>query len=475
MTQLHESGIATLRDLAKGAARPEAPARAPGDIRQDIGREIDAWTARTPKSRAAWESAREVVPGGVSGNFRYMDPYPMFAARAQGSRLWDVDGNEYVDFMLNMGSQFVGHAHPAVVRALGEQAERGTLFCMPHLGEQELARQLGARFGLKQWRYVNSGTEATMTALRIARGYTGKKYLVKFEGHYHGHHDQMLVTTNALLRQLGREDRGVRVPASRGIPEETYALTLMAVFNNLDSVRRLFETHGGDIAAVIAEPVMMDCGCIEPEAGFFEAVRDLCHANGALLIYDEVKTGCKIAPGGATRHYGVTPDIVCIAKALAGGLPFGAVGASEDVMQVVTDASVIHVGTFGANPLVLHVANTVLRELLTDEAYARTFALNREMVDGYKGIVARHGLAAQICGVGPCGMITFTDRPLRSYREFMTADEDRFRLYWFGMMNQGVLPAHHFGGDVWTVSIVHTRADIARNLEAFDRLAPRLR
>jgi glutamate-1-semialdehyde 2,1-aminomutase len=474
MSHIQES-IEKAHDVTRAAIQPAAPTPGSRGVRNEIERQVAAWTAKTGRSRAAWESAREVVPGGVSGNFRYMDPYPMFAARAQGSRLWDVDGNEYVDFMLNMGAQYVGHAHPAVVRALGEQAERGTLFCMPHLGEQELAQRLRARFGLPQWRYVNSGTEATMTAIRIARGYTGKKYLVKFEGHYHGHHDQTLLTTNALLRQLGREDRGVRVPASRGIPEETYALTLMAVFNNLDSVRHLFDSHPGEIAAVIAEPVMMDCGCIEPEAGFFETVRDLCHANGALLIYDEVKTGCKIAPGGATEHYGVVPDIVCIAKALAGGLPFGAVGAGAEVMQVVADASVIHVGTFGANPLVLHVANTVLRDLLTDEAYARSFALNREMVDGYRAIVARHGLRAQICGVGPCGMITFTDRPLRSYREFMTADEERFRLYWFGMMNQGVLPAHHFGGDVWTVSIVHTRADIERNLEAFDRLAPRLR
>jgi glutamate-1-semialdehyde 2,1-aminomutase len=437
--------------------------------------QVSTWTGRTPRSHAAWQSARKNVPGGVSGNFRYMDPYPMFAARAQGSRLFDLDGNEYVDFMLNMGSQLVGHAHPVVVQAIREQAERGTLFCMPHMGEQEVARQLAARFGHEQWRYTNSGTEATMTAIRIARGYTSKKYLIKFEGHYHGHNDQTLVTTNALLRQLGRDDRGVSVPASQGIPSETYALTLMAVFNNLDSVRHLFATHPGEVAAVIAEPIMMDCGCIEPEEGFFAAVRDLCHENGALLIYDEVKTGCKVAPGGATEYYKVKPDIVCVAKALAGGLPLGVVGADAEIMQVVTSAQVIHVGTFGANPLVLHVANVVLRELLTAEAYRHTFALNAMLTQGYRDIVREFKLNAQINAVGPCGMITFTDRPLRSYREFMTADDDRFRLYWFGMMNQGVLPAHHFGGDVWTVSIVHTREDIQANLKAFETIAPLLR
>ena len=444
-------------------------------IQNRLEKEVEAWTARTPRSREAWVEARKSVPGGVSGNFRLMDPYPMFAARARGSRLFDLDGNEYVDFMLNMGSQFVGHAHPRVVAAIREQSERGWLFCMPHLGEQQVARQLAARFGHEQWRYVNSGTEATMTAIRIARGYTGKKYLVKFEGHYHGHNDQTLVTTNALLRQLGRADRGVCVPASQGIPQETYALTLMAVFNNLDSVRLLFQEHPGEIAAVIAEPIMMDCGCIEPEEGFFRAVSDLCHDNGALLIYDEVKTGCKVAPGGATELYGVKPDIVCVAKGLAGGLPLGAVGADAEIMQVVASGSVIHVGTFGANPLVLHVADVVLRELLTDEAYRRTFSLNQELVQGYREIVREHRLGAQVHGVGPCGMITFTDRPLRSYREFMTADEDRFRLYWFGMMNRGILPAHHFGGDVWTISIVHTREEIRANLEAFAALAPLLR
>ena len=440
-----------------------------------LEKEIGAWVKRTPRSQQAWLQARKNVPGGVSGNFRYMDPYPMFAARAQGSRLFDLDGNQYVDFMLNMGSQFVGHAHPRVVEAIREQSERGTLYCMPHLGEQEVARLLAGRFGHQQWRYTNSGTEATMTAVRIARGYTGKKYLVKFEGHYHGHDDQLLVTTNALLRQLGRPDRGVRVPASQGIPEENYALTLMAVFNNLDSVRRLFAEHPGEIAAVIAEPVMMDCGCIEPEEGFFRAVLDLCHENGALLIYDEVKTGCKMAPGGATEHYGVKPDIVCVAKGLAGGLPLGAVGADAEIMQVVASASVIHVGTFGANPLVLHVAGVVLRDLLTEEAYRRTFELNRELVQGYREIVREHRLSAQVNGVGPCGMITFTDRPLRSYRDFMTADEDRFRLWWFGMMNRGILPAHHFGGDVWTISIAHTRDEIRANLEAFAAVAPLLR
>jgi glutamate-1-semialdehyde 2,1-aminomutase len=440
-----------------------------------LQQQLSRWEERTPKSKEAWLKAKAVVPGGVSGNFRYLDPYPMFAARAQGSRIFDLDGNDYIDFMLNMGSQFVGHAHPTVVKAISEQAERGTLFCMPHLGEQKVAAQLAARFGHQQWRYVNSGTEATMTALRIARGYTGKKYIVKFEGHYHGHHDQTLVTTNALLRQLGRPDRGVRVPASKGIPEETYALTLMAVFNSLDSVKDVFARHPNEIAAVIAEPVMMDCGCIEPEPGFFGAVRDICHEHGALLIYDEVKTGCKVAPGGATEHYGVKPDIVCVAKALAGGLPLGVVGADAEIMQVVTDGSVIHVGTFGANPLVLHVADVVLRDLLTAEAYERTFALNKMLVEGYAAIVREHRIKAQVRGVGPCGMLSFTDTPLRSYREFMTVDEDKHRTWWFGMMNQGILPTHHAGGDVWTISIVHTKEDIQANLAAFETLAPALR
>jgi len=441
-----------------------------------LQREIDKWVAKTPKSAEAYDRARKHVPGGVGSNFRFMDPYPMFVSRAQGSRIFDLDGNEFIDFMLSMGSLLVGHSHPAVVKALAEQAgERGTLYCLPHVWEQEVAAQLAGRFGHAMWRFVNSGTEATMTALRIARGYTGKKYIVKFEGHYHGHNDQTLVTTSAPLRKLGRADRGVRVPSSQGIPEETYALTLMAVFNNLDSVKTLFDEYPGEIACVITEPVMMDCGCIEAEPGFFAALLDLCHENGALLIFDEVKTGCKLAPGGATEHYKVRPDIVCVAKALAGGLPLGAIGADETIMQIVGDGSVIQVGTFGANPLVLHVAHVVLRDLLTPDAYRRVFDLNRRLVDGYRAIVREHRLAAQVNGVGPCGIITFTDRPLRSYREFMTANDDAFRLYWFAMMNQGIMPAHHYGGDVWTVSIVHTRDDIEAHLAAFERIAPMFR
>jgi glutamate-1-semialdehyde 2,1-aminomutase len=412
------------------------------------------------------------VPGGVSSNFRFMDPYPMFVAAARGSRIRDLDGNEFIDFMLSMGSLLAGHSHPLFVKAITEQLERGTLYCIPHLWEGEVAARLAARFGHRMWRFVNTGTEATMTALRIARGYTGKKYIVKFEGHYHGHNDQTLVTTSAPLRQLGRADRGTRVPASQGIPEETYALTLMAVFNNLDSVKTLFHEHPNEIAAVILEPVMMDCGCIEAEPGFFAALRDLCHDNGALMIFDEVKTGCKLAPGGATEHYGVKPDIVCIAKALAGGLPLGAVGADEEIMQLVGSGQVIQVGTFGANPLVLCAANVVLRDILTPESYPLVFELNRLLCDGYRAIVREQCLKAQVHGVGPCGIITFTDRPLRSYRDFMTADEDAFRLWWFGMMNRGILPAHHYGGDVWTVSVAHTRADIEAHLEAFEAIAP---
>jgi len=438
--------------------------------------EIDRWVAKTAKSAEAYARAKTHVPGGVGSNFRFMDPYPMFVSRARGSRIYDLDGNEFIDFMLSMGSLLVGHAHPAVIQAITEQAsERGLLYCIPHIFEHEVAKQLAGRFGHQMWRFVNSGTEATMTALRIARGYTGKKFIVKFEGHYHGHNDQTLVTTSTPLRALGRGDRGVKVPSSQGIPEETYALTLMAVFNNLESVKTLFSERPGQIAAVIAEPVMMDCGCIEAEPGFFAALRDLCHENGALLIFDEVKTGCKLAPGGATEHYGVRPDIVCVAKALAGGLPLGAIGADEEIMRLVADGSVIQVGTFGANPLVLCVANVVLRDLLTAEAYRRVFDLNRRLVEGYRVIVREHRLRAQVNGVGPCGIITFTDRPLRSYRDFMTADEDAFRLYWFAMMNQGVMPAHHYGGDVWTVSIVHTREDIDAHLAAFERIAPMFR
>ncbi len=440
-----------------------------------LRQELENWLKRTPKSRQAWERARASVPSGVASNFRTMDPYPLFAARAEGARIHDVDGNAYIDFMLNMGTQIVGHAHPAVVSAIHEQAKRGTLFCMPHEGEREVAELLAKRFGLQQWRFANSGTEATMTALRIARGYTSKKYIVKFEGHYHGHNDQTLVTTNALLRQLGRPDRGARIPASEGIPEETYALTLMAVFNDLDSVKDLFARHTNEIAAVIAEPIMMDCGCIEPEPGFFEAVRDLCHENGALLIFDEVKTGCKIAPGGATEHFKLKPDIVCVAKALAGGVPLGAIGADREIMEVVESGRVIQVGTFSANPLSLHVATIVLRDILTADAYAHVFDLNRRLTEGYRSIVRERRLRAQINAVGPCGMITFTDRPLRSYRDFMTADEDTFRHWWLGMMNRGILPAHHFGGDVWTLSIAHTKEDVDANLKAFDAIAPALR
>jgi glutamate-1-semialdehyde 2,1-aminomutase len=436
---------------------------------------IARYMERTRKSRDLHQEARSYLPRGVSSNFRVVDPNPIFIESAVGTTITDADGNRYVDFAMAFGANLVGHAHPRVVQAIESQAKRGTLHAMPHRLEVSVARELRSRFGMDQWRYSNSGTEATMHAIRLARGYTGRSGVIKFEGAYHGAHDTVLVSGKPPLRLVGHRGRPRAVPNSDGIPPASYAHTLVATFNDLGSVRARFEERFNDVACVIVEPIMLNMGVTEPVPGFLAGLRALCDEHGALLIFDEVKTGVKIARGGATEHYKVRPDIVCLAKAIGGGMPLSAFGASADIMEELNSLRVIHVGTYASNPVTLAAAEATLKEVLTEEAYRKVFALNRRLVEGYEALIREHQLPHYANGVGSMGTINFRREVMRDYRDWMELDKKASHAWYLAMLNEGIIPQPPGPDEQWTISVQHTEADIDAHLKAFARVAPLLK
>src|SRR5579863_2979859 len=439
-----------------------------------LKREIQSFENRTPGSHAAHQRASHRLPLGVGSNFRIYEPYPIFVRDALGGRLHDLDGNEYVDFNLCFGALMAGHCHPAVVRAVEERFKTGTMFGMPHELEAELAEEICARFPVEQVRFANSGTEATMHAIRLARGVTGRDRIIKTEGAYHGVHDSVMVSVKPKPDQFGDPEAPAQVPSSAGVPAGTIANTLVAPFNNLQAVERLFERYPGEVAAVIVEPIMMNVGICMPEAGYLSGLRQLSSRHGALLIFDEVKTGAKLARGGACEYFGVKPDLVCLAKSIGGGFPLAAFASSKAVMDAIAEHKVFHAGTYNTNPVVMAAGLATLREVLTPAAYEHINRLNARLVDGHRKIIAQTGLSAYAIGAGANGALMLYPSPLRNYRDWIAIDVDLWKHYWFAMVNRGVLPQAHWWDEQWTISVAHTEADIDRHLAAFAEVAPAL-
>ena len=436
---------------------------------------VNRYIERTKKSRELHGEAKRLLPRGVSSNFRVVDPNPIFIESAVGATITDADGNRYTDFSNAFGAMLVGHAHPKIVDAIAAQAKRGTLHAMPHRLEISVAKELRERFGQDQWRFANSGTEATMHAIRLARGYTGRPGLLKFEGGYHGAHDTVLVSNKPPLRLAGLRSRPRPIPWSEGIPAESYAHTLVASFNDLKGVRALLEEHLNEVACVILEPIMMNMGVTEPLPDFLPGLRALCNEFGALLIFDEVKTGVKIARGGATEYFKVKPDITVLAKAIGGGMPLAAFGSSAEIMEELNSLRVIHVGTYASNPVTLAAAEATLKDILTDEAYRRVFALNKKLVDGYSTLIREHNLPCYANGVGSMGTINFRKDVIRDYRDWYVVDRVASQAWYLAMLNEEVIPQPPGPDEQWTISVQHTEADIETHLKAFAKVAPLLK
>jgi glutamate-1-semialdehyde 2,1-aminomutase len=426
---------------------------------------------RTAASSRMFERAAEVMPGGVPSQFQKNDPWPVYLERGQGAKVWDVDGNEYLDFHNGFGVMCVGHANPVIAAAVKAQMDLGTHFAAPTEGSIAVATELRRRWGLPHWRFTNSGTESTMDAIHLARGLSGNDIIVKIEGTYHGHHDAVMVSVKPPADRMGDRARPASVAYGLGYPDAMVELTHVVPFNDADALERLLAELDGQVAGLIMEPAMMNVNIVPPLAGYLERVRELTAQHGVTLIFDEVKTGAAVAAGGATELYGVTPDVVCLAKAICGGLPGGAIGVTDELAALMADGRVRQQGTFNGNPLVMAAAQATLTEVLTDDAYAKLHANNKRLMAGCERVIAEYGLPAHTVGMGSKGCVVFSSAPVREYRDYLTnIHHELSDLAWLYHMNNGVFMTP--GQDEeWTLSVLHTDADLDRYVEVFEAFA----
>jgi glutamate-1-semialdehyde 2,1-aminomutase len=443
-------------------------------IHEGLKKEIATYEKRTPKSAEAHKRALQRIPLGVASNYRAYDPYPIFVKKGAGSKLWDIDGNEYIDHNLCFGALMAGHCHPAVVKAIEGALHIGTTFGMPHDMEWELAEEICARYPVEMVRFGSSGTEVTMHACRIARTATRRDKILKFEGAYHGLHDTALVSVKPKAEEYGDSDAPTSVPGGMGIPKASVDNVVIAAFNSLASVENRFKQFPGQIAAIILEPILMNVGLCMPQPGFLQGLRDIAAKNGSLLIFDEVKTGAKLAWGGASEFFGVKPDMICLAKSIGGGAPLGAFGASRAVMDLISQHKVFHGGTYNTNRISMAAGLATFREVLTRENYAHVGKLSKKLTEGYRKTVAKVGLQAYVVSAGVNGALMLYPQEIRNYRDWTAIDVDLWRHYWFAMVNRGVLAQPYWWDEQWTISVQHTEADIDKHLAVFEEIAPAL-
>jgi glutamate-1-semialdehyde 2,1-aminomutase len=424
---------------------------------------------RTAGSGRTFDRAASVMPGGVPSSFQRNDPWPVYLERGEGARVWDVDGNEYVDFHNGFGVMCVGHANPVIAAAVKARMDDGTHFAAPTEGSIAVAEELRRRWGLPAWRFTNSGTESTMDAIHLARAATGRELIVKIEGTYHGHHDAVMVSVKPPAAEMGDRAAPASVPYGEGYPEALTGLTRVVPFNDAEALERLLGEV--DAAGLILEPAMMNVNIVPPVPGYLERVREITRDRGVTLIFDEVKTGAAVAAGGATELYGVTPDVVCLAKAICGGLPGGAIGMTDELAQLISDNRVRQQGTFNGNPLVMAAAQATLCEVLDDVAYERLHAANKRLMAGCERVIAEYGLPAHTVGMGSKGCVVFATEPVREYRDYLTKiNHELTDLAWLYHMNNGIFMTP--GQDEeWTLSVLHTDADLARYVEVFEAFA----
>jgi glutamate-1-semialdehyde 2,1-aminomutase len=446
-------------------------------LRELIEREEKALNAKTQGSGEMYRRAHAVLTGGVASSYQLRDPWPIYLERGRGAKVWDVDGNEMYDFHNGFGSMVQGHAHPAIGAAIRERYEQGTHFAAPTEDAVVVAEELQRRWDLPRWRYTNSGSESTMDAIRIARAYTGRDTVMKIFGSYHGHHDAVMVSIGVAYDEIGDRENLASLPYGAGIPKAVSDMTIAVPFNDAGAMERRIErldAEGRKPACVIMEAAMMNLGVVLPQEGYLEQVREITTRHGIVLIFDEVKTGLTIAPGGATEKYGVLPDMVTLAKALGGGTPIGAIGGNDEVMSVVEDGSVYQVGTYNGNPLGMAAARANLTEVLTAEAYAHLDHLNERILAGCTEVIEKHNLPGYAVGIGSKGCVTFSPVPVVDYETFKAnQDADVSELAWLYYMNRGVFmtPGRE---EEWTLSVTHDDASVDLYVQVFEAMAAEL-
>ncbi len=440
-------------------------------------REAMRLNERTHGSAEMYQRAHEHLSGGVASSYQLRDPWPLYLERGDGCRVWDVDGNEMFDFHNGFGSMVQGHAHPAIGRAIAARYPRGTHFAAPTEDAIAVGNELARRWNLPKWRYTNSGSESTMDAIRIARGFTGRDTVLKIFGSYHGHHDTVMVSIGVEYDKIGDRENYASLAYGAGIPQSTVDMTIAVPFNDAGAMERRIvklTEEGRKPACVIMEAAMMNLGVVLPEPGYLEAVREITARHGIVLIFDEVKTGLCIAAGGATERFGVQPDLVTLAKGLGGGLPTGAIGGTEEVMSVVEDGRVYQVGTYNGNPLGMAAARASLTEVLTPAAYRRLDELNDRILTGCSEVIEKYDLSGYAVGVASKGCVTFSPVKIVDYETYKANQNVPLSdLAWLFNLNRGIFmtPGRE---EEWTLSVTHTDEAIDAYVACFEEMAHEL-
>lgn len=427
-------------------------------------RELATYAQRTRASQRANARARKVLPLGVPSSFQAYDPYPIVVRAAQGSWMEDVDGNRYTDFDMGFGALFAGHVNPLVRAAVEKQLGSGTLFVTPCEANADVAELLAARYGLPMWRFTNSGTEATMDAIRVARAATKRDKIVKVEGGYHGHHDEVMVSMKPPLHLAGPADAPIAVASSAGISSSVVRDTIVIPYNDASALERALQN--GDVACFIVEPVMENIGICLPDDGYLQSVREITSRYGTLLIFDEVKTGITAGWSGASGVLGVTPDLVAIAKSIGGGLPLGAFGGKQEYMDLITSGQVVHLGTYNGNPLCMAAAKAVLADICTPEVTTTTINRNTMLIDAVNTVIEDASLPAHIVQFGAKGCVTWAENQIRNYRDYKNTDFDLAFAQWIHGINRGILLPPGLD-EQWLISVMHSDTDALHYADVF--------
>ena len=423
------------------------------------------------KSLSAWKNSQQFIPGGVNSpvrNFGKVGEHPRFIERGNGCKIYDIDGNEYIDYVASWGPLILGHAHPSIVAAVSHVAARGTSFGAPTTLETDLAEIIvDAVPSIEKVRLVNSGTEATMSAIRVARGYTGRSKILKIDGCYHGHVDYLLAKAGSGVATFGLSDSG-------GVPEDFARNTLTIPFNDAEALKTTVEANPDEIACLILEPVMGNMGIIPPRDGYLNEIREITEQHGIVLIFDEVITGFRVAYGGAQSLYNVTPDMTCLGKIIGGGLPVGAYGGKQEIMKCVApEGDVYQAGTLSGNPLAVTAGLTTLKELAKPGIYDRLEKCASVLANGLADATNKHGIDAWHSRVGSMLMLYFTSETVTDADGARTADTDRFREYFWGLLERGVYvaPSQFEAG---FVSLVHSEEDIDKTIQVASEVLAKL-
>lgn len=432
--------------------------------------EIDDLTPRLARSRAHQQEAQRRLPNGVTCDWDLLPNGPVIIDHGSGSRIFDIDGNEYVDFHNGYGVMIMGHANPKIVAAITERASRGTHFGLSGTDALVCADNLAERYGLPVWRFSNSGTEATQDAVHIMRQTTGRQKIIKIEGAYHGRNDSLMVSVSPEPETAGPRENPTPHASDGGLPDGVVGLVVPVPFNDLGAVQRAFADNPGQIAGMIMEPCMANAGLVPPEPGYLKGIKDLCHRNGALLTFDEVKVGITLSWGGGTRAFGITPDLVCLAKAIGAGLPCGAIGGTEEAMSVLLGEDLEQAGTFNGNPLTMAAMRANLTEVLTPEAYGR-FDEIAEILGGIGEVIDSYRLPANLRTMGAKGSVEWSATPVRDHRDLWEIDGRLPDLAWVWQANRGVFEPPWNKWESWTVSLAHSDEDVQRYVDNFASLA----